>query len=168
VLAGVIFTLQLDTAISSEINKVEDPVEAHVTEAVLVGPHVAIPANARIIGSVTVAEKGGGLNKPSRIGVRFHTLVVGAQELVLDIDPLIHEVQGPGGDSKKTIGVGAGIGAAVGMFTGGIAGAVKGGVAGAGGGTAAAAMSNKAKFAEVAKGATAKVRLKAPITVVDK
>ena len=163
--AGTIIGIELSSPLSSATAKVEDPVEAAILGDVPVGSQIAIPAGTRVLGSVMLVEKGGGIKAPSRLGVRLHTLVptIGP-EVPLSIEPLIHQVDATPEKSAKTIGIGAAVGAGLGWILGGTDGAIKGGAAGAGGGTAAAMMA-KAKPAELPKGAQARVRLMAAITV---
>jgi len=163
--AGQIVTIQLVAPLSSETAKVEDPAEALIAEDVKVGQIIAVPAGTKVLGSVTIAEKGGKVKEAAKLGVRFHTLVLASgAEVLLTIDPLVQEGVAPSGRSKATIGGGAAVGALTGWLLGGTEGAIKGGVTGAGGGTAATMMT-KAKPAVVPKGAQARVRLIAPITV---
>ena len=163
--AGTIITIQLVAPLSSETAKVEDPAEAVIAENVTVDQIVAVPAGTKVLGSVTIAEKGGKVKEPARVGVRFHTLVLASgAEVLLTIDPLVQEGVAPSGRSKVAIGGGAAIGVGLGWLLGGTEGAIKGGVTGVGGGTAATMMS-KAQPAIVPKGAQARVRLIAPITV---
>ena len=162
--AGTIIGIELSSPLSSETAKVEDPVELTIAKDVPIASQVAIPAGTRVLGSVMLVDKGG-MKKPSKLGVRLHTLVPAlGPEVALSIEPLIHEVEPTAEKSKKTIGIGAAVGAGLGWILGGKEGAIKGGAAGAGGGTAAAMLS-KPKPAELPKGAQALVKLMAPITV---
>ena len=56
----------------------EDRVEARVTRDVKVSDRVAIPAGSRVIGAVTVVERGGKFKDAARLCFRFHTLVLAA------------------------------------------------------------------------------------------
>jgi hypothetical protein len=151
--------------VSSDTAKVEDPVEARVTQEIRVNGQLAIPAGAPLRGSVILVEKGGKIKQP-RIGVRFHTLVLkGSPDIPLAIDPLFQEGTVPTEKSKTKIGGGAAAGAALGWLLGGTAGAIKGGAAGAGGGTAATIIA-KGTPAEVPKGAQARVKLNQQVTVL--
>lgn len=164
--ANHVVRLELVSPISSETSKVEDTVEARIAKDVVVEPRVAIPAGARVLGSVTVVDKGGKIKEAARIGVRFHTLSLkGQPDIPLSIEPLIQEGKAPAGGSKLKIGGGAAAGAALGWLLGGTSGAIKGGATGAGGG-AAAQMMAKGAPAEVAKGTQADVRLMTPVTVL--
>ena len=161
-----IVRLELVTPISSETSKVEDTVDARIAKDVVIESRVAIPAGARVLGSVTIVDKGGKIKEAARVGVRFHTLSLkGQPDIPLSIEPLIQEGTAPAGKSKLKIGGGAAAGAALGWLLGGTGGAIKGGATGAGGGAAAQMMSKSAP-AEVAKGTQADVRLMTPVTVL--
>ena len=56
--------------------RVEDRVDARVSRDVMAAGRVAIPAGSRVIGSVTMVERGGKVKERARLGIRFHTLVL--------------------------------------------------------------------------------------------
>jgi hypothetical protein len=162
--AGTIIGIDLGSPLSSETAKVEDPVEATISKDVPIAGYIAIPAGTRVLGSVMLVDQGG-MKKPSKLGVRLHTLVPAfGPEVALSIEPLIHTVEPTLEKSPKTIGIGAAVGAGLGWILGGKEGMIKGGAAGAGGGTAAAMLA-KPKPAELPKGAQALVKLQNQIVV---
>jgi hypothetical protein len=165
VAADSVIGLQLETTVTTERAKLEDPVEARVTRDVLVGNAVAIPAGSRVLGSVTIAERGGKMKQRARLGVRFHTLVLAdGTRTDLPTETLIREGAPPSGESAAKIGGGAIGGAILGAILGGGKGAAIGGAAGAGAGTAAV-MAGGRNAAELREGSTVTVRLTAPATV---
>jgi type IV secretory pathway VirB10-like protein len=157
--------LQVDTPLSSERARTEDRVEARVTRDVLAEGRVAIPAGSRVIGSVTLVERGGKVKQPARLGVRFHTLVLAdGREIPLHTEPVYREGESPAGESARKIG-GAAIGGAIlGAIIGGGKGAVIGGATGAAGGSAAV-MAGDRNAATLAPGTIVTVRLSAPATI---
>lgn len=157
--------LQVTTALSSERTQVEDRVEARVTRDVLSAGRVAVPAGSRVIGSVTLVERGGKVKERARLGVRFHTLVLAdGSELALRTEGIFREGEPPSGESARKIG-GAAIGGAIlGAVLGGGKGAVVGGATGAAGGTAAV-MTGDRNAATLSSGAVVNVRLTAPLAV---
>jgi hypothetical protein len=162
--AGTLLGVDLNTPLSSETAKIEDPVEVTINKDIPIAGFVAIPVGTRVLGSVVLVDKGG-MKKPSKLGVRLHTLVPAVgPEVPLSIEPLVHAVEPTAEKSTKTIGIGVAVGAGLGWLLGGKQGAIKGGAAGAGGGTAAAMLA-KPKPAELPKGAQALVKLEAPIVV---
>ena len=157
--------LEIDTALSSERARIEDRVDARVTRDVVADERVAIPAGSRVIGAVTVVERGGKVKQSARLGVRFHTLVLAdGREMPLSTEPVYREGESPAGDSARKIG-GAAIGGAIlGAIIGGGKGAVIGGATGAAGGSAVV-MSGDRHAATFAPGTVVTVRLSAPATI---
>src|SRR6266550_740720 len=69
--ASSVMGLEVDTPLSSEHARIGDRVDARVTRDVMAGGRVAIPAGARVIGSVTTVERGGKIKEQARLGIRF-------------------------------------------------------------------------------------------------
>jgi hypothetical protein len=155
--------LQVETAVSTERASVEDRVDARVTRDVMADGRVAIPAGSRVIGSVTLVERGGKIKERARLGVRFHTLVFAdGSEVPIRTDAIYREGDSPSGESAKKIG-GATVGGAIlGAIIGGGKGAMIGGAAGAAGGTAAT-MAGGRNPATLPAGAVVTVRLAEPL-----
>ena len=129
--------LKIQSSLSSERARVEDDVEARVVRDVRVGTEVAIPAGSRALGSVMVVERGGKFKERARLGIRFHTLVLGdGSRLPITTDTIYRYGEAPGDGSAKKIGGGAVAGAILGAIIGGAKGAAVGATAGAGGGSA--------------------------------
>lgn len=163
--ASSIIGLQVDTPLSSERARVEDRVEARVTRDVMANGRVAIPAGSRVLGSVTLVDKGGKLKERARLGIRFHTLVLAdGSDVPLQTEPVYREGESPAGDSAKKIGGAAAVGAILGAIIGGGKGAVVGGSTGAAGGTAAV-MAGDRNPATIAPGSIVSVRLSSPVTI---
>jgi hypothetical protein len=157
--------LEVETSISSERARVEDRVDAKVARDVMVDGHVAIPAGSRVIGSVTVVERGGKVKQPARLGVRFHTLVLAdGREIPLRTEPIYREGESPGSESARKIGGAAVGGAILGAILGGGKGAMIGGATGAAGGTAVV-MAGDRNAATLTPGTVVNVRLSAPATI---
>jgi hypothetical protein len=163
--AATVIGLQVETPVSTERARLEDRVDARVTRDVLSAGRVAIPAGARVIGSVTLVERGGKVKERARLGVRFHTLVLAdGSQVPLRTDAILREGDPPSGESARKIG-GAAIGGAIlGAIMGGGKGAVIGGATGAGAGTAAV-MAGDRNAATLQAGTIVNVRLTAPTTL---
>ena len=163
--AASVMGLQVDTPLSSERARIEDRVDARVTRDVMADGRVAIPAGSRVIGAVTLVERGGKVKQAARLGVRFHTLVLAdGREIPLRTEPIYREGESPAGDSARKIG-GAAIGGAIlGAIMGGGKGAVIGGATGAAGG-GAVVMAGDRNAATLAPGTVVTVRLSAPATI---
>jgi type IV secretory pathway VirB10-like protein len=157
--------LQMETTLTTERARVEDRVEARVTRDVTVGDRAAIPAGARMIGSVSLVEQGGKVRERARLGVRFHTLVLADGTTVpVQTDTIFRDGESPAGSSAAKIGGAAVGGAILGAIFGGGKGAIIGGSTGAAGGTAAV-MAGDRKPAVLQAGTSVTVRLSAPVTV---
>jgi hypothetical protein len=136
-----------------------------VVRDVAVGGRVAIPAGSRVLGAVTVVDRGGKMRDRARLGVRFHTLVLAdGTTLQLQTDTVYRDGDSPASSSAAKMGGAAVGGAILGAILGGGKGAVIGGATGAAGGTAAV-MAGSRKPATMASGSTVTVRVLSPITV---
>lgn len=157
--------LEIDTPVTSERARLEDRVDAKVTRDVIEGGRVAIPAGSRVIGAVTLVERGGKVKQAARLGVRFHTLILGdGREVPLSTEPVYREGESPAGDSARKIG-GAAIGGAIlGAIIGGGKGAMIGGATGAAGGSAVV-MAGDRNAATLAPGTVVTVRLSEPAAI---
>ena len=163
--ASSVLGLKVETPLSSERTHPEDRVDARVTRDVSAGGRVAVPEGSRVIGSVTVVERGGKMKERARLGVRFHTLVLGdGREVPLRTEAIIREGDSPSNESARKIG-GAAIGGAIlGAIMGGGKGAVIGSAAGAAGGSAAV-MAGDRNAATLPAGTVLSVRLAEPATL---
>lgn len=157
--------LQLETSLSSERSRLEDRVEARVSRDVMAAGRVAIPAGARVIGSVIEIDKGGKVKTPARIGIRFHTLVLAdGGEVSLSTKPIYRDGESPSASSAKKIGGGAVAGMILGGILGGGKGAAIGGATGAAGGTAAVMSSDRAAV-NIPSGSFMTATLSSPATI---
>lgn len=157
--------LQLETSVSSERARVEDRVTARVSRDVMAAGRVAIPAGARVVGSVIEVDKGGKVKSPAHIGIRFHTLVLAdGSEVPLRTEPIYRDGEPPAASSAKKIGGAAIAGAILGGIMGGGKGAATGAGIGAAGGTAAV-MSGDRTVVNMAAGQLLTVKLSAPATI---
>ena len=163
--ASAVIGLQIETAVSSERAQIEDRVSARVTRDVMSAGRVAIPAGSRVLGSVTLVNKGGKVKERARLGVRFHTLVLAdGSEVSLRTEPIMREGESPARDSSRKIGGAAVGGAILGAILGGGKGAVIGGATGAAGGTAAV-MAGDRHAATLPNGTIVTVRLSSPVDI---
>ena len=163
--ADSVIGLQVDTFVTTEHAKVEDDVEARVTRDVVVSDEVAIPAGTLVMGSVVLVEHGGKIKGVSRLGVRFHTVVLDdGIEVPVVTETVYRESRSKGGQSAAKIGGAAVGGAILGAIFGGGRGAAIGGAAGAAGGTAAT-MAGDTDPATLPAGSRVTVRLSRPTSV---
>lgn len=163
--SDAVLGLQVERTISSETARVEDRVEARVTRDVRVGDRVAIPAGSVVQGSVMEVERGGKVKERARLGIRFHTVVLGnGSRLAIKTDSIVREGISPTKESAAKIGGAAVGGAILGAILGGGKGAIIGGATGAAGGTAAT-MAGQRNPAVLTSGTTVSVRMQQPVTV---
>ena len=162
---AAVLGLQIQTPVSTEKARVEDRVEARVTRDLAVDGRTAIPSGTRVLGSVTLVERGGKVKERARLGVRFHTLVLAdGTEMPFRSEAIYRDGESPAGDSTRKIGGAAAGGAILGAILGGKKGAIVGGATGAAGGTAVV-MAGDRNAATLPVGAVVTVRLSAPLTV---
>ena len=165
VAADSVIGLEIETAVTSERARVEDPVVARVTRDVRVADRVAIPAGSRVQGEVTVVERGGRLRERARLGVRFTSIVLAdGTRVPIETETIYREGEAPTGESAAKIGGGAIGGAIIGGILGGAKGAAIGGAVGAGGGTAAVLAGGR-NAATLPAGTPVTVRVEDPVTV---
>ena len=163
--ASSVVGLNVVTSLTSETARVEDRVEARVTRDVLADGRVAIPAGTRVIGDVTLVERGGKMKDKARLGVRFHTLVLAdGNQIPFRTDAIFRDGASPGNESARKIG-GAAIGGAIlGAIIGGAKGAAIGGATGAAGGSAVV-MAGDRNAATLPAGTIVTVRLSSPVSI---
>jgi hypothetical protein len=153
--ADSVIGLEIETALSSERARVEDPVVARVTRDVKVGNRVVIPAGSRANGEVTTVERGGRLKDRARLGVRFTSIVLAdGTRVPIETSPIYREGDSPTNESAAKIGGGA--------IGGAIIGGILGGGKGAGGGVVAAGGRNAATLPS---GTPVTVRVEDPVVV---
>ena len=163
--AEAVIGLQLESSLSSDTARIEDRVEARVTRDVRADGRVAIPAGSRVLGSVSVVDRGGKMRERARLGVRFHTVILAdGTELALQTETVLREGEAPGNASAAKVGGGAIGGAILGAILGGGKGAAIGAGVGAGAGTAAV-MAGGRKPAQIQAGSPMTVKVLSPVTV---
>ena len=163
--ADSVIGLEIETAISTERARVEDPVVARVTRDVRVGNRVAIPAGSRVNGEVTTVERGGRLKERARLGVRFTSIVLAdGTRVPIETETIYREGDSPVNESAAKIGGGAIGGAIIGGILGGGKGAAIGSIVGAGAGSGAVAAGGR-NAATLPSGTPVTVRIHEPVAV---
>lgn len=165
VAADSVIGLEIETAVSSERARVEDPVVARVTRDVRVGNRVAIPAGSRVNGEVAEVERGGRLKDRARLGVRFTSIVLAdGTRVPIETETIYREGDSPVNESAAKIGGGAIGGAIIGGILGGGKGAAIGSIVGAGAGSGAVAAGGR-NAATLPSGTPVTVRVHEPVVV---
>lgn len=163
--AGAVVGLRFDRTISSESAQVEETVSAHVTEDVLIGGQVAIPAGAVATGTVMEVARPRRLGGRTRLTVRFHTVLMpDGSRVTLRTDAIMREGSSGGAANAAKVGGAAMGGTILGAILGGRKGAIIGGTIGAGGG-AAAVMAGEREAVTIPGGAVVHVRVQQPVAV---
>jgi hypothetical protein len=140
-------------------------VNARVSRDVTAEDRLAIPAGARLEGTVTLVERGGKFKERARLGVRFHTLVLAdGTRIPISTETIYREGNAPSNSSAAKIGGGAVGGAIVGGILGGGDGAAKGAAVGGAAGTGVV-LATRGKEVRLGPGTPVSVKLTAPVTV---
>jgi hypothetical protein len=135
--AGTDLILTLETPVSSETAKVDQPVRARVAKTVVVAGHDVIPEGATVTGAVVGAERSGRVKGRASIALRFNEVVVASTPYRITTSRIARQAEATKGEDATKIGVGAGVGAAIGAIAGGKKGAAIGAGVGGGAGTGA-------------------------------
>jgi hypothetical protein len=132
---GARLQVRLQTAVASDLSHVEDPVEATVTEPVVVDGTEVLPAGSVVSGTVSEAQPSGKVKGRASLAVRFDHVATGGDRYAI-VAVTSREAPGTKGKDAEKIGLGAAGGAVVGALLGGKQGAVVGTAVGGGAGTA--------------------------------
>jgi hypothetical protein len=154
-------SIVLETSLASDTNRVEDPVEGRLANAVVVSRTRVLPAGARVMGSVLDATRSGRVKGRASLAIRFHRVVVHGEPYQMQTSRITRIAGASTSSDVKKGGIGAGVGAVVGGIAGGAKGAVVGGVLG-GTGTV---LATRGKEVQLPAGTTLSTRLTSPLEV---
>ena len=134
---GTIVAVRLESAVGSDSSRIGDPIEATLTNAVMVDGTEVLPPGSIVRGAVTAVEPGGKVSGRASVAIQFSTIAVAGRNEPYPIDAHVSWVAPTtkGKDAAK-IAVPAAGGAIIGAIIGGKKGAAIGAVIGGGGGTA--------------------------------
>jgi hypothetical protein len=134
---GTVLSARLGDPIGSDTSHVGDPVEATLTEAVLVDGVEILPAGSVVTGVVTMADPAGKVSGRSGLAVRFQSVSIAGLDEKYDLSANLHRTAAAtkSTDAQK-IGIPAAGGAIIGAIVGGKKGAGVGAIIGGGAGTA--------------------------------
>lgn len=163
--AGTVLPVDLETAVGSDISRVEQPVHGRLRRAIVEHGVEVIPAGAAISGHVTAAERPGKVKGLGHVAFRFTQLdTPGAGTSHISTAVISRTAPATKKQDTMKIGAPAAAGAAIGAIVGGGDGAAKGAVIGGAAGTGYV-LSTRGKEVRVGKGADLAVKLTAPLTV---
>jgi len=156
--------VELETALASDANRVEDRVRARVSAPVMVSGATVIPQGSELLGFVTVAKQSAKVQGRAELGVRFDRVRVGSVTYDIRTEPLYYVAPGTKKDDATKVGIGAAAGAVIGAITGGKKGAAIGSAVGAGGGTAVV-LATPGDEIHLSSGRRLRVALVDPLTI---
>ena len=136
VAAGMRLDAELNVALASTDNRVDDRVRAVVRSAVTITGRIVIPRGSELRGEVIDVAPSGNVQGRARLAFRFYELFAGDEEYAIRTAPLVYRASGTRREDVKTIALGAGAGALIGAIAGGKKGAAVGSAIGGGAGTA--------------------------------
>lgn len=162
---GTKLVARLDSAVGSDTSRVEDKVEAVLTNAVVVDGIDVLPAGSVVRGVVAAAEPAGKVKGRARLALRFTSISVAGRDdrpaIMASTDMLAPSTKGE--DAIKIAAPAAG-GAIIGRILGGKKGAAIGTAVGGGGG-AAVVLSTSGDEVRLARGAVLTLPLDQAIVV---
>ena len=162
--AGSVLPLTLDKTLASNVNRLEDPVQARLSQPLAVGNVEVIPSGSRVEGVVSEVQQSGKVSGRARLSIRFNALVVQDRRYDITTMSLTREAQGTKKRDAEEIGIPAAGGAIVGALIGGKKGAGIGAAVGGGAGTAYV-LSQPGKEVKLGAGERVSVRLAQPVTI---
>jgi hypothetical protein len=164
--AGTTLPVVLDTTVSSETSRVEEPVAAHLSRTVTVNGVAVLPAGSRVSGVVTDATRSAKVKGRAHVGIRFDSLTPEGDDQRYEIRTAAVGRTAPATkkDDAVKIGAPAAGGAIIGAIAGGKKGALIGTAVGGGAGTGVV-LATRGKEVQLAKGAALTLKLSEPLTV---
>jgi hypothetical protein len=163
---GTRLPIVLDTTVGSDISKIEQPVRAHLSRAVVIDGKTVLAEGTRLSGVVTDATRSGKVKGRAHVSVRFDTLVPAGADERYQVDTSAVGRTAPATKKKDAMEIGGGAagGALIGAIVGGKKGAAIGTAAGGGAGTAVV-LSTRGKEIRLPRGSAMTLKLVKPLTV---
>jgi hypothetical protein len=163
--SGTDLSVTLETAVASDKNNVEDPVQGKLARAIVIDGVTVVPAGAALTGTVTEAVRSGKVKGRASIAVNFNSLTARGEKHRIRTARISRTAESTKGQDAKKVGIGAGAGALIGAIAGGGQGAAIGTAIGAGAGTGVV-MATRGEEADLPMGTTLNTTLQEPITVL--
>jgi len=134
---GTTLAVRLTSEVGSDSSRVEDPVEATLTNAVVVDGTEVLPAGSVVRGRVSAVQPSGKVKGRASLALRFDSVSVAGRDERYPIGARV-DLMAPGtkGKDAATIGIPAAGGAIIGAVIGGGKGAAIGAAIGGGAGAA--------------------------------
>jgi hypothetical protein len=163
--AGTELVLTLETPLSSETAKADQPVRATVAKPVVVAGMEVIPHGALVTGAVVSAERSGKVKGRASIALRFNQVTVMNTPYRITTARIAREAEATKGSDAKKIGIGAGVGTAIGAIAGGGKGAAIGAGVGGAAGTGVV-LATRGKEVSIPAGATLKTEITETVRII--
>ena len=132
---GTTLAVRLDSAVGSDSSRVEDSIEATLTDAVVVDGTEVLPAGSVVRGAVSAVEAAGKVKGRASLALLFSSVSVGDERYPIAARVHLQAPATKGKDAAK-IGIPAAGGAIIGAIFGGKKGAAIGTAIGGGAGAA--------------------------------
>jgi hypothetical protein len=162
---GTDLVLTLETPVSSETAKADQPVRARVAKPVVVSGMTVIPEGATVTGAVVSAERSGRVKGRASIALRFNEVIVLNTPYRISTTRISRLAEATKGEDAKKIGIGAGVGTAIGAIAGGKKGAAIGAGIGGGAGTGAV-LATRGEEVTIPAGATLRTEITEKVRIV--
>ena len=164
--AGTQLPIVLETAVASNTSRVEEPVQARLSRAVLVHGVTALSEGSRVSGVVIDAKESGRVKGRAHIAIRFDSIVPSGEDARYTMRSAAVGRTAEGTKKKDALEIGAPAagGALIGALVGGKKGALVGTGVGGGAGTAYV-LSTRGQEVRLAKGAPITLKLVEPLTI---
>ena len=163
--AGTTLSLMLDSALASDVSKVEDAVRARLEHPVMVDGVRAIPQGSMAYGMVTTVDASGKVQGRAHLAFRFDQLDIAGDRYEIHSDTVSYTADSTKTEDAKKIGIGAGAGALIGGLLGGKKGAGTGAAIGGGAGTAMV-LTTAGEEVRLRPGTPVEVRLVQPLVLL--
>ena len=163
--SGTELVLTLETAVSSETAKPDQPVRATVAKPVIVAGMEVIPAGRDSDGRRRVGRAIGKVKGRASIALRFNEVIVMNTPYRISTARISREAEATKGEDAKKIGIGAGVGTAIGAIAGGKKGAAIGAGIGGGAGTGAV-LATRGKEVTIPAGTTLRTEITETVRIV--
>jgi hypothetical protein len=163
--SGTELVLTLETPVSSETAKPDQPVRATLAKPVVVAGMEVIPHGALVTGAVVSAERSGKVKGRASIALRFNEVTVMNAPYRIITAQIVREAEATKGKDAKTIAVTTGVGTAIGAIAGGGKGAAIGAGVGGAAGTGAV-LATRGKEVTIPAGATLRTEITETVRVI--
>lgn len=164
VVSGTDLVLTLETPVSSETAKADQPVRARVAKPVIVSGMTAIPEGSVVTGAVVSAERAGRVKGRASVVLRFNEVIVSNTPHRITTARISRLAEATKGEDATKIAIGAGVGTAIGAIAGGKKGAAIGAGVGGGAGTGAV-LATRGKEVTIPAGATLRTTITETVRV---